>query len=394
MSFLPWATKPAPSPEKTVLVIGGGIAGISAIHSLRQIDAEVKIVLVEPKEYCEILWASYRSPFEEWVAKGSLVRLDKYCEANNVEIVQATVTDLSKDTATCNLLADGATKTISFDVCTVATGATSEWKGMGRSLPVSIGEAAAQYRLDAMAAEGRRLLAANSVVIVGGGLIGTELAGDLAAYAKKAGQSSPAVTLIHSGEQLCPVMSPSAGAKMKEQLEGLGITVILNERGTEENGKVVLQNSKKEIEADIVVKTTGFVSVNSFMEKNFAESLNEGGWITTDDYFCVSGSDGRIFAYGDCSPTLANSGSAYMQTASVLGSNLKAALLEKRDDMKILKKPAEIYCNTAGPDQGVLYYSSMLWTVRVLPAVKNSTMFFMSPRDMLGVKKEFTLAPN
>ena len=65
--------KPKPSPDKTVVVIGGGMAGLSVIYNLRQLDDEVQIVLVDPKEYCEVLWASYRSPFVDWVAKGSLI---------------------------------------------------------------------------------------------------------------------------------------------------------------------------------------------------------------------------------------------------------------------------------------------------------------------------------
>ena len=48
------------------------------------------------------------------------------------------------------------------------------------------------------------------------------------------------------------------------------------------------------------------------------------------------------------------------------------------------------YCNTVGPDQGV-FYSSAFWTQYLLPWLKNWTMFFMSPRDMIGIKKEMTL---
>ena len=319
-----------------------------------------------------------------------------YCDEYNVEIVQGTVTQVSKTNVTCTLLnGQNTQKTIAFDVCVVATGAGCHWKGMGRSLPDKPEDATAEQRLEAMSAEGKRLLDAKSVVIVGGGLIGTELAGDLAAYAKKKttkGQTTtPAVTLIHSGPQLCPVMSPPAAAKMQQLLENLGVTIILNEKGTEENGKVVLENSKKEIEAEIVIKTIGFQAMNDFMKKDFADALDEKGWIKTDEYMAVPGSDNKLFAYGDCSPSLPNAGNVYMNMASTLGNNVKAALLEKTDGMKKFELPPAGLINTAGPDHGV-FYSSFFWTQRLLPWLKNKTMFFFSARDTIGVKKEYTMA--
>lgn len=103
---------------------------MSAIYGLRQKDKSVKITLVDPKEYCEIFWASYRSPFDEGVAKDSLIYLSKFCEANNATFVQATVTKLTKKNCQAKLIKDGSSQTLGFDVCVVATGANAAWQGM------------------------------------------------------------------------------------------------------------------------------------------------------------------------------------------------------------------------------------------------------------------------
>ena len=377
-----------------MLIIGGGIAGLSAITGIRQKDKDVKITLVDAKDYCEIFWSAYRSPFDDDVAKESLIRLPKYCAANNVEFVQATVKTLTKTKCEALLMgSSGQTKTIDFDVCVVATGANSSWKGMGRDLPTTPDAAKAESRLVAMKEEGERLMNARSVVIVGGGLIGTELAGDLAAYSKKA-DKTPKIILVHSGEFLCNShMTAAAGNAVLALLEGLGVEVILNDKAEEKSpGKVTLTSSNKVIDAEVVIKTTGFVPVNDFIKESFPGALDERGWIKTDEYFVVPGSDGKVFAYGDCSPTLPNAGNIYFRSCALLGHNVQVALTGSDVSMKPAAKLFVAVVNTAGPERGVFYMDNGFWGRRFLPWVKNKTMFFMSPRQMLGVKDEWKLS--
>lgn len=100
-----------------LLVVGGGMGGVAAIVGLRKKDKETEIVLVEPKDYCEICWASYRTPFDQKLAKSAMCPLDEFCEKNNVMHLQTMVSKLERDRA---VLATG--KVVAFDVCVVATG--------------------------------------------------------------------------------------------------------------------------------------------------------------------------------------------------------------------------------------------------------------------------------
>lgn len=124
------------------------------------------------------------------------------------------MTKLTKESAVLDTATAKDGEVLSFDVCVVATGAGSHWPGMGRGPPPSPSLGTRSQRLDSLQAEGKSILQANHVVIIGGGLIGTELAGDAAAYSQKAG-SATKVTLIHSGPQLCPIMSKPAAAQVK-----------------------------------------------------------------------------------------------------------------------------------------------------------------------------------
>lgn len=388
-----WSKNKAPTfPNKTVLIIGGGIAGLAAAYQLRTLDPEVKIHIIDPKAYGEILWASYRSPFEEWVAKGSVIRLDKFCELYKVEHLQATVTKLTKEACEIEYLKDSRSETLSFDVCVVAAGASADWKAMGRSLPVTMEQATPESRLRDLKAEGERLLSAQHIVIIGGGLIGTELAGDIRGYAlkkKNTDRSQPRVTVVHSGTHVCPIMSEQAAAAMTEDLKKLGVEIICNEKATDrEDGTVVLTNSGKEMKGvDIVIKTIGFQAMNRFVD--IPNVHDNQGWLKTDEYFLLPGTS-NMFAFGDCSKTLPDAANQYMNTANLLASNVQVAL-QQEGDMKQVEIPFAAFCNTAGPNGGVLY-SPLFWTRMVMPWLKNKTMLFFAPKGMAGIKSELTMA--
>ena len=368
-----------------LLVIGGGVGGISAIVGLRKLDKTVQIVLVEPKEYMEICWAAYRSPFEAWVAEGSVLDLTAFCQANHVTHIRALVVTLDTKEAT---LDNGSV--VDFTVAVVASGATSKWPGLGRGPPTDDGSRLA--RLQAIQREGERLLNAGSILVVGGGIVGTELAGDLKAYANKAGKKLK-VTLVHSGEHLCPELSPSAAKMVKDKLENMGVTVILNDRAdANEKGEMVLNSAGTVVDANEVIMTTGISACNSFMNQLSAEALNEQGFVNTDDYFRVQGTDGKVFSVGDCCTTLPNSASQILGNMKILGNNIKITM----DAIKVHKLRPNLrglksfklgiigYLVTVGPSDGV-FYSAMFWTQYILPRLKNLTMLFFLAKSELGV---------
>lgn len=169
------------------------------------------------------------------------------------------------------------------------------------------------------------------------------------------------------------------------------MTVLLNEKAKPDDtnkNKLILSNTDTTInDADMIIWTIGFLPLNGLLKESIPESLDERSWIQTDDYFRIEGSDGRLFAIGDCTTTLPNAGNQVMRNINVLGNNIHVTLTHKDVDATSLKKVChglDAYCNTTGPDQGV-FYCPLFWTRRVLPWVKNSTMFFMSPKDMLGL---------
>jgi NADH dehydrogenase FAD-containing subunit len=365
-----------------VLVIGGGIGGLTAITGLRKADKTVEIVLVEPKEYFEVAWAAYRSVFDDKMADGSLFDLTAYCKSKNVQHIKTVVSNLTSEQAT---LANG--ETVTFDVAVVSTGSGYKWDACGRG-PPNLGNESLEARKKILKAEGIKLVDAESVLIVGGGLIGTELAGDVAFYKKEKGKPVN-VTLVHSGDHLCPEMSVNAAAMVQRKLEKLGVTVVLSDKASEKDGKMVLEKSGKVVAADEVVLTIGAQPLNQFMDSTL---LNDKGWVEVDDYFRVKGTHGKIFSIGDCCTLLPNSGSQVLGNVPVLGKNIKAVLdaiqagksLEEVKLKKHVHGP-EVFVNTVGPKDGVAV-TPLFFTQYMLPSFKNKTFLFFKVKGDLGLK--------
>jgi len=382
--YLLAVTKRFVMPGK-LLVIGGGVGGLGAIVGFRKLDKTTEIILVDPKEYTEICSASYRSPFEPWVAEASVVDLQNFCKTKAVTHIKALVVTMDAKEAT---LDDGTI--IPFSVAVVASGATTQWPGLGRG--PWVGTKTRADRIAALKEEGIRLLNTKSVLVVGGGLIGAELAGDLKGYAIKAGKELE-VTLVHSKEQLCPEFSPAAAKMVKKKLEKLGVTVILNDRAVaNDKGEMVLEKKGTVVDANEVVMTNGIGACNSFMKGMSTEALNEQGFINSDEYFRVKGTDGKVFAVGDCCTTLPNAANQIIANIHVLGKNVKITLdavvaHQLKPELKGLKPfalGASKYVVTTGPHDGV-FYSPMFWTQYLLPRLKNSTQFLFHIKPELGL---------
>jgi NADH dehydrogenase FAD-containing subunit len=158
-----------------LLVIGAGTAGCSAIVGLRSQNKDCEIVLVEPKDHLEAFWATYRSPFDAGVRNSSLMVLEQWTKKHKVRHIRSTLTKLDTKSA---LLANG--EEVSFDVAVLCTGANIPSLGRDQN-----NDGTKESRMEFLKKFGEDCLSAKSVVVVGGGLVGIELVGDIAAYGKR-----------------------------------------------------------------------------------------------------------------------------------------------------------------------------------------------------------------
>lgn len=188
-------------------------------------DVSVTVTLIDPKDYLELSWANYRGLFDDHIASTSLISYDDILSSslhNHVRPIhlKARVVSLSLPPFSKHLVTDlGAM--LSYDVLILATGSVPTEPVLNAVEP-DMAMRARQLRRT-----GDRLMKASSVLVVGGGPIGAEVAGDVKFFAAAAGNEGCAVTLVQKREILVPEYGKAAGEMVKARLNKLGVCVRL-----------------------------------------------------------------------------------------------------------------------------------------------------------------------
>ncbi|PNW76355.1 hypothetical protein CHLRE_12g556228v5 [Chlamydomonas reinhardtii] len=273
------------APKPRVLIIGGGFAGVTLA---KKASAFADVTLVDSKSYFELTWTTVRGIVDPEVASRSAI---SYKDIPGMgRFVQATVTSLSAKSA---VLSNG--ETLSFDYAALATGSSYSDTAFK-----STASSSREQRLAELKALTEDIKASKSIVVVGGGPAGVEVAAEIVeAHAGKQ------VTLVHPGAQLLNGTPPKAGAAAKKWLESHRVTVLLNtsvQGKPEGRGPVSLTLDGKEgrtLAADVVLWCAGARPNTAFLQGGeLAGCLDERGAVKVLPSLQVEGHP-HMFALGD-----------------------------------------------------------------------------------------------
>jgi len=173
-----------PQPRKRLLVIGCGPAGIMVAKAMHR---RYSTTVMEPKDFFEFTPGVLRglvaeSEMSRLVCPLKPVLVDQF----GVSLIQGRVTDLNAHVAVVKCR--DRTMEVGFDFCVVASGSSYPSAPLSKipSCPIDGNENAVDTtgRLEKMAQERNKLQEMNSkrngrICIVGGGLVGVELAAEL-----------------------------------------------------------------------------------------------------------------------------------------------------------------------------------------------------------------------
>ncbi|TMW68267.1 hypothetical protein Poli38472_005735 [Pythium oligandrum] len=301
--------QPAKMPR--IVIIGGGPAGINAAQTLAKslkASDKTEVVVIEKSKYQYYTIGAPRAYTETSYAANMFIPYDNAIPkeaASFVKIVRGVVTAITTHEVVYQYIGNDdkpqeAASTLAFDYLLIATGSsyTTPIKQDGNNYSRAHTEAQLKEVRDQVAR-------AKKILIVGGGSVGCEVAGDIAAH-----YPDKSVTIINGQNRLVAGnnLRDKFYTKLTDSLQKLKVNVILGdsleERLTENRfEKRVLRTVKgREIESDIQLLCAGFSPVAELVQHLNPSLVDARGAVRVNQYLQIdNASYHHIFALGDVS---------------------------------------------------------------------------------------------
>ncbi|WED27568.1 FAD-dependent oxidoreductase [Vibrio sp. DW001] len=239
-------------------------------------------LLVDKKDYFEVTFATLRNVAEPDMMKNDARK--KYKDFLSGSFIQSGVTELQNGVAT---LEDGSS--IEFKNAIIASGT--------RYPTMPLAKSNTALDLEARNGEMRRyhgeLKSADKVLIVGGGVVGVELAGEIAyTFPEKK------TVLAHNTDALLDGFKEKTRRITLEQLKNLGVEVEFNTNYRNVDGEYVDKNTGKISNADFVFLAVGTLPNSDFLQSHLPHILDSKGFIKVNAQLEVVGQN-NLYALGD-----------------------------------------------------------------------------------------------
>ncbi|KAM7276116.1 hypothetical protein ACFE04_017982 [Oxalis oulophora] len=348
---------------KRVVLVGGGIGGSHATYFLQK---DVDLTLVDPKEYFEILWAELRSMVEpSFSCRSVIYHRDYFTDGKLVVSAAVDITETEVHTA------DGTV--IPYDYCVICTGHTY-------NIPKS-----RQERLKLFEQDNEKIKAADSILIIGGGSTGVELAGELVVdFPHKK------VTLVHKGSRLMETFGPKVSKKGLDWLKSKNVEVKMNQTVNlelAENGKYVTSTGET-ISADCHFVCIGKPSGSAWLKDTILkDKFDNKGRLMVEPNMRVKGHK-NIFAIGDITdvPEM-KQGYLAERHAAVVAKNIKLMIAGGDESKLSIYKPSpDIGLVSLGRKEGLLQLPYLTIGGCIPGYIKSGDMFVGKTRKQIGLR--------
>ncbi|MGW2709336.1 NAD(P)/FAD-dependent oxidoreductase [Streptomyces sp. NPDC001356] len=363
--------------RRRVVIIGGGYAGV---RLARELDADADVTLIDLKEAFFHRVASLRAgadaewtyapfiPYDSLLARGRVVRN----KAVGIATAEREV-----------VLATG--HRVPYDALVIATGA--DYQEPARFTGSTVEEAAESFR-----SHQRRVAGARSILVIGGGPSGVELAAELRRV-----NPAAAVTLAHRGPRLLNHHGTGRmGRQARAWLERHDVRVLLDTSVTSAGGvgARLRDQAGNPLTADVVYWTTGTTPNTLWLRlAGLGTWLDGSGHVKVDTHLRVLGQR-DVFAVGDVNDVSeAKLSPSAVAQGEAAAHNIRAYLDHGKHGGRprpYKPAPVRIFSVPLGPEGGTTLLPALGRDVLVLgnratAALKSRNLAVPAIRKLLGV---------
>ncbi|TPX66387.1 hypothetical protein SpCBS45565_g04510 [Spizellomyces sp. 'palustris'] len=388
-----------PSTKK-VVVIGGSYAGVAAAMRLNTalgLQENVDLTLITKEDHFQHNLGSFRALVEPSFAEKLFIPYSKIFTSTNGKIVQGTVIAIHPNNV---VLAGGSN--VPFDYLIIATGSSYPSRRTPLSSPSKSSKDTRTEGIAELQEIATAIKEAKSVLVVGGGPVGIEIAGEVATdYPEKK------VTLVHASTTLMNgPYSDKFKARLLSTLQQRKVNVVLGERveglqsffpdpthkGWHLGATSVKTNTGREITAEVILLATGNSSFNSHLVRSLSEDLIDArGQLKVRPTFQLDNDAfPHIFAAGDV--TNADNKLAYLAKpqAEIAADNI-AKLIKSGPDANLAtyKPSTSVFAVVAIGRSGGVAQILGVWGDWVVKMLKSKDLFVKRYWAELGLAKEF-----
>jgi NADH dehydrogenase FAD-containing subunit len=356
----------------TVVVIGGGYGGVNVAKAL---DEAADVTLVEPKDAFFHNVAALRGlvdptflptifiPYNGLLANGRIVH-DRATEVDGSRVV----------------LRSGGVLTPDFVVLA---------SGSKYPFPAKAGADRADDSQDRVRSTHKALAEAEHALLLGGGPVGIELAGEIRAV-----WPDKAVTIVDMADDiLSDRFSVELRSELRRQLEDINVELVLGSALREGEpptapGELapftVTTLSGRVITADIWFRCFGVTPVSDYLAGPLASARTPEGFIEVDRHLRVPGHK-NVYALGDVSTADTKmAGFAGLQ-AAVVASNVTATI-SGSEELESYESLGPVIAITIGPDGGAGQFPGQegIAGPEVIAQAKGRTMMVDRYAEILG----------
>ncbi|XP_035029487.2 apoptosis-inducing factor 2 [Hippoglossus stenolepis] len=273
-----------------VVVVGGGFGGVAAAQQLK--SRALNFTLIDTRDAFHHNVASLRAAVQPGFAQRTFI---PFADTFGDSFVQGRVERVDVDRQTV-VLRGG--REVPFSHLILCTGTDGPFPGKFNT------EASYQSGVRAYEDFTKQVQAADSVLVVGGGSTGVEMAAEI-----KTEHPEKKVVLIHSRIGLAdPELLPSVRRQAKEVLLQKGVELLLGEKVdnlsqlqlnvTNKNMEVTTERGET-LSTDLIVCCTGQKVNSAAYDSSFSASMADSGALKVNQHLQVQGFT-NVYAVGDC----------------------------------------------------------------------------------------------